>query len=332
MHATGEGTKRYVERFPEFASASFYRPVLGIHVSSLGIGTYLGDADDAADRAYTDALIAAGESGINFFDCAINYRNQHSERCIGAALRRLRRDEIVVCTKAGFLTPGAVPGFLQPDDVVGGMHSMSPEFLADQIERSRANLGVDTIDVFYLHNPETQLGFRTREQFAGRMRRAFAQLERLVEQGQIGWYGVATWEGFRKKDALSLPRLAEIATEEGGREHHFRFIQLPFNLGMVEAFLERPESVLKAAARLGIAVVASATLLQTRILANMPESVQALLPGLASDAQRAIQFTRSTPGISVALVGMGRREHVLANLGVASVAPAGREEYSRLYR
>ena len=72
----------------------------------------------------------------------------------------MQRDEIVVSTKAGFLTPGAVPEFLKPEDVVGGMHSMAPDFLADQIDRSRANLGVDTIDVFYLHNPETQLGFR----------------------------------------------------------------------------------------------------------------------------------------------------------------------------
>ncbi len=79
-------------------------------------------------------------------------------------------------------------------------------------------------------------------------------------------------------------------------------------------------------------MVASATLLQTRILANMPETVQQLLPGLASDAQRAIQFTRSTPGIAVALVGMGQREHVLANLGVARVAPVGREQYLRLYQ
>jgi aryl-alcohol dehydrogenase-like predicted oxidoreductase len=200
---------------------------------------------------------------------------------------------------------------------------MAPEFLADQIERGRANLGVDTIDVFYLHNPETQLGIHTRAEFETRMRRAFAQLERQVDQGRIRWYGAATWEGFR---------LAEIAREEGGPSHHFRFIQLPFNLGMVEAFVDRPESVLEAAARLGIAVVPSATLLQTRILANMPDTVQELLPGLASHAQRAIPFTRSTPGIAVALVGMGRGEHVRANLGVGKVAPVGREQYSRLHQ
>jgi aryl-alcohol dehydrogenase-like predicted oxidoreductase len=331
MPATAAATIRYASRHPEFIETGFYRDVFGLQVSSLGIGTYLGASNDAADQAYTEALIAAGEGGINFFDCAINYRNQRSERCIGAALRQLQREEIVVCTKAGFLTPGAVPS-LDADDVVGGMHSLAPRFLEDQIERSRANLGVDTLDVFYLHNPETQLSFRTRADFDARIRRTFSQLEILVDRRKIHWYGIATWDGFRRKDVLNLPLLAQIAFEEGGAEHHFRFIQLPFNLGMVEAFVERPENVLEAAGRMGIAAVASATLLQTRILTQMPEAVQHLLPGLASDAQRAIQFTRSTPGIAVALVGMGRRQHVLHNLGIAEVRPATRDQYLELYR
>src|ERR1035438_3520748 len=236
MVATAEGTERYAGRHPAFRDASFYRTVCGLRVSSLGIGTYFGAVDDAADQAYTDALLAAVENGINFFDTAINYRHQRSERTIGAALRQLARDETVVCTKAGFLTPGAMPASLREEDVFQGMHSMAPHFLTDQIERSRANLGVDTIDVFYLHNPETQLGGRTPAELDAAIRGAFAELERLVAGGKIRWYGAATWNGFRTKGALSLPRLAAIARAEGGAEHHFRFIQLPFNTGMVEAY------------------------------------------------------------------------------------------------
>jgi aryl-alcohol dehydrogenase-like predicted oxidoreductase len=321
-----------MDRHPEYRDAGFYRTLFDLRVSTLGIGTYLGSPDDASDGAYTEALIAAGEGGINFFDTAINYRHQRSERCIGAALRHFHRDEVVVCTKAGFLTPGAVPDSLEPGELAGGMHSISPRFLEDQAARSRGNLGIDTIDVLYLHNPETQLGFRTREEFESRIRRAFAHMELLVDQRVIRWYGLATWDGFRQKSSLSLPRLAEIAIDEGGLAHHFRFIQMPFNLGMVEAFVDRPESVLETAARLDIAVVASATLLQTRILTQMPDAVRTLLPGLETDAQRAIQFTRSTPGIAVALVGMGKLAHVVENLGVAKVPPVTREEYLRLYR
>jgi aryl-alcohol dehydrogenase-like predicted oxidoreductase len=209
---------------------------------------------------------------------------------------------------------------------------MAPHFLEDQIERSRANLGVDTIDVFYLHNPETQLGARTPAEFESAIRSAFTELERLADRGKIRWYGAATWDGFRRNGALSLPRLAAIAIEECGPEHHFRFIQLPFNLGMVEAFTARPDNVLTAAASLGIAVVASATLSQTRVLREMPAGVAEQMPRLSTNAQRAIQFTRSTPGISVALAGMSQRAHVLENLGVAAVRPMGREAYQRLYR
>ena len=327
MYATAEGTARYANRHPDYRRAGFYRTIFDLQVSTLGIGTYLGAMDDSAQAAYIDALIAAAGGGINFFDTAINYRHQLSERAIGAALKQLQRDEIVVCTKAGFLTPGAVPDSLNGSDVVAGMHSMAPTFLADQIERSRSNLGVDTIDVFYLHNPELQLQFISREDFEARVRRAFLQLERLVAEEKIRWYGAATWEGFRKPGLLNLARLAEIATEEGGPEHHFRFVQLPFNLAMVEAL-----DVLGTAAELQIAVVASATLMQTEVMVHMPDGARALLPGLATDAQRAIQFTRSTPGVSVALVGMGRREHVAENLGVAGAPPLTEDEYLRLYQ
>jgi len=324
MYATATATTRYTDRHANLRDAGFYRTVFDLAVSTLGIGTYL--------NASVDALLAAAENGINFFDAAINYRHQQSERDMAAALQQLQRDEIVVCTKAGFLTPGAIPDFLKSDDVVANMHSMSPEFLEHQIERSRANLGVDTIDVFYLHNPETQLAYRTPEDFDAGIRRAFARLERLADEQKIRWYGCATWDGFRQPGQLKLPRLAEIAAEEGGADHHFRFIQLPFNLGMVEAYVGKPESVLAQAARLGVAVIASASLLQTRVLEHMPDAVADLLPGLDTAAQRAIQFTRSTPGISVALVGMGSSEHVLENLGVGRVPPATPEQYRRLYR
>ncbi len=315
--------------------AHFYRTAQGRRVSTLGLGTYLGGADDETDAHYADAVRAAVAGGINVIDTAINYRHQRSERSIGAALRGLDRDSLLICTKAGFLTPGAIPeSILNESDVVGRMHSMAPAFLADQIDRSLTNLGVDTIDVFYLHNPETQLGFVSRDEFHARIGAAFARLERLVADGKIRWYGTATWDGYRKAGSLDLNTLLEIATDQGGADHHFRFIQLPFNLGMVEAFVSQPgrQSVLEIAAGAGVTAIASATLMQASLASNMPEGVIERLPGLVTNAQRAIQFTRSTPGIAVALVGMSSAAHVAENLGVAEVAPATREEYMRLYQ
>jgi aryl-alcohol dehydrogenase-like predicted oxidoreductase len=52
---------------------------------------------------------------------------------------------------------------------------------------------------------------------------------------------------------------------------------------------------------------------------------------LQDDAQRALQFVRSTPGITTALVGMSRVEHVHANLSLAGVAPASKNEFAQLF-
>src|SRR5205823_2264748 len=138
----------------------FYRDAQNMRISNIGIGTYLGPMDDATDDGYAESVITAAGRGVNLIDTSLNYRNQRSERAVGRALEHLfangaaRRHDLVVCTKAGYLVPDAVPPMLDPNEVVDGMHSMAPAFLADQLERSRRNLGVDTIDVFYLHNPE----------------------------------------------------------------------------------------------------------------------------------------------------------------------------------
>src|SRR5262249_61751772 len=108
--ATLEGTKRYAESFRGRAADGHFREVHGLALSSIGIGTYLGQPDERTDAAYTAATVAAVESGINVADAAINYRFQGRERSIGAALGQLEargesRDQLVVFTKARHLHP-----------------------------------------------------------------------------------------------------------------------------------------------------------------------------------------------------------------------------------
>src|SRR5437588_13043972 len=82
-----------------------FREALGVTVSSVGIGTYLGRDDDRTDAAYEEAVRRALQLGINVVDSAINYRNQRSERAVGRALREgsVPRERVLVCTKGGFL-------------------------------------------------------------------------------------------------------------------------------------------------------------------------------------------------------------------------------------
>ncbi|MGQ9915884.1 MAG: aldo/keto reductase [Bryobacteraceae bacterium] len=350
MHFTAGGARRFAARFPDASAAGFYRLAQGCLLSSIGIGTYLGEPTEEDDRRCAEAVRAAVASGVNVIDTAINYRRQHSERSVGLALRSLfdagvaARDEILVCTKAGFLTPGAVPeGLLESPEVAGRMHCLAPEFLEDQIARSFSNLSLETIDVFYLHNPETQLRFVSRDVFEDRLRAAFALLEKLCRDGRILAYGIATWDGLRlRQDSdlrLSLPRVAALAREAAGEDCHFRFVQLPFNLAMPEAFTrahqgEPPNhaTVLELAARLGITVIASAPLLQGRLASSLPGRLRDAFPECWTDAQRALQFARSAPGITTALAGMSSLDHVEENLALATVPPAPIERWLSLFQ
>jgi aryl-alcohol dehydrogenase-like predicted oxidoreductase len=334
--------------------AEHFRTLDRLVVSSIGLGTYLGDEDDQTDRRYGEAIVYAANLGCNFFDTAINYRAQRSERVLGAALLALEREggipreRLVVCTKGGYIPfdrgvpadPGRYfhdtyvrPGIVGPGDVVGGAHVMTPRYLADQIARSRRNLGLATLDVYYLHNPETQLGAVPRSEFLARIRAAFELLEHEVAAGRLGRYGVATWNGFRKPPSapehLSLEELVRAAEAVGGPHHHFRVIQLPYNLGMPEARAAATQRVdgealtpIEAAARLGVAVIASASILQGELARPLPQPLADAFPGLDTAAQRALQFVRSTPGVTAALVGMGRRAHTEENLAVARAVPA----------
>jgi len=359
--ATKEGTTRYAEKFAKRAAEGHFRSAQRLVMSSLGLGTYLGQPDVKTDEGYTSAVVAAVQNGINVLDSAINYRFQRSERSIGAALRELAgkgmaRDEVVLCTKGGYLTPDGTmpadpneyffreyiqPGVLTAKDIVGGGHCMTPRFLKDQLGRSLKNLTVDCIDVYYLHNPETQLSEVAKPEFLERVRAAFEFLESAVEAGEIQYYGTATWNGFRQdahaRDSMQLGELAQIAQEIAGGRHHFRFVQLPYNLGMTEALTQgnqivkgHSKTIMEIAAELEITLIASASLLQGQVVRNLPPFVAEAL-GLENDAERALQFARSSPGITTALVGMSRVQHVQANARLVGVAPATVEEFSKLF-
>jgi aryl-alcohol dehydrogenase-like predicted oxidoreductase len=79
-------------------------------------------------------------------------------------------------------------------------------------------------------------------------------------------------------------------------------------------------------------VFASASILQGQLASGLPADIQQHLPGLKSDAQRAIQFVRSAPGITSALVGMSCREHLDEDMGTARVPPLNMEQFRALFK
>jgi aryl-alcohol dehydrogenase-like predicted oxidoreductase len=350
FRATPTQTSALAERHQR---VEYRRTTFDLSVSSIGIGTYLGDSTDADDAAYLKSIARSIESGINLLDTALNYRSQRSERVVGAAIQQAidhgiaERSELVVCSKAGYIPlntdPPASreeyrayvqarfidPEILHPSEIVGGGHSLAPRFLKYCVATSRQNLGLRTIDVYYLHNPGQQLSSVPISELRTSLREAFAAMEEAVSRGDIGVYGVATWDELRvppdSPRHLSLEDLVGLAKEVSGEAHHLRAVQLPVNLAMQEAVRVATQPLegilvpaLRAAAELGLTAFASASLMQSQLTSGLPQALRDAFPHCTTDAQRAISFTRLLPGVTAALVGMKRVEHVDENIGVFS--------------
>ncbi|MFB6235234.1 MAG: aldo/keto reductase [Halopenitus sp.] len=370
--ATREGTWRYRDRFGDRYGRTYFRRFGPGVVSSIGLGTYLGEPTDAVDDDYREAIEVGLESGINVVDTAVNYRCGRSERVVGDAVRAadVDRDEVVVATKGGFVPfdgerpddPGRYvreeflePGLVEPDDLAHGSHAIAPSFLDAMVDRSLNRLRLDQIDCYYVHNPETQLAVRSRENVYDALEDAFELLERRRLGGDIGRYGVATWDAFRvaadDDAALSLPEVlsrAEAAAETVGVDDHgLEAIQLPFNVTMADAFTrasqpagdtegggdsEGPErrSVLEVAHGEGLSVFTSASIGQGELAAGLPERIA---PELAGDtpAQRAINFARSAPGVTSALVGASDVDHVRENAAAGTFDPLGAGAFDAVF-
>ena len=377
--ATRDGTWDYRGRFGDSFGRTYFRRFGPGVVSSVGAGTYLGDPTDDVDARYRDALTWAFDHGINLVDTAVNYRHQRSERVVGEAVRDAEtdRESIVVATKGGFVPfdrerpddPGAYvrrefveTGLVDRDDLARGSHSIAPGFVDAMVERSLSNLDLETIDLYYVHNPETQLAERDASAVYDRLEATFERLEERRLADDIGAYGVATWQAFRvprdHPQYLSLSEVvarAEAAAESAGAEETgFAAVQLPFNVTMADAFSMRAQagredvdedgtgengasgeaasdrSVLELAQELGLDVFTSASIAQGDLAARLPEHVVDELSG-DTPAQRAINFARSAPGVTCSLVGMSRREHVEENLAAGTFDPLGARAFDAVF-
>ncbi len=353
--ATPEGTRRFAERFAHLPG-HFRRPDL-LSLSSLGIGTKSGAASGADDLLYRTSIPHALERGVNVLDTALSYRMMASERALGAALARalaegrVARDEVYVITKGGYLTVDphsplvnrdgrrylletyVDSGLVDPDGVVNGVHSLDPPFIADQIERSRRNLGLATIDLYCVQEPELQLLARGPDEFHRLLAKVFETLEQAVDRGAIAAYGLSTWSGLLTsrldRGHLAIVELFQLALEVGGPDNHLRSVQLPYSVAMGEAQglksqfgPEGDAAVLQSLLDTGTTVFATVPLVEGRAVRGLPEFVREAFPGLRTDAQRCLQFARSAPGVTTALVGMRQTEHVDENTAVAEVEPA----------
>ena len=358
-YATPDGTKKFAERQNQDSHKN-YKNIHDLTLSNVGIGTYLGNPDTETDKLVEDAIKKSILGGINVIDSAINYRAQKAERSVGNAISQLvdnndiSREEIFVSTKNGYVTnDGDIKedlmqyvmreygktGIVKEGDISPGYHCMTLPYLNDQLERSLKNLGMDCIDLMYLHNSVEGQTHLPREQFLKNLKGVFEFYEKKRKEGKIRFYGMATWECFRTTPDnplfLQLAEVMDLAVQAGGKEHGFRFIQLPFNLMLDQAYMTKNHnvggktvSVLEAAQEFNLGVFTSVPIMQGKLLATNA------IPELEnfSASVRLLQFVRSTPGITAPLIGHKLESHVKENMNVMKIPPLSELEFNNLVK
>jgi len=266
-HATVQGTAAYASRVMArngeagLAHGFTVLGTTGLTTTRLGFGTYRVDMQNAD---YRNALKKALRESCNLIDTSTNYTDGDSERLVGSVLTEvvtsgeIRRDEIIVVSKIGYVQGQNLKlaeakersGRPYPELVKYGegiWHCIHPEFLADQLTLSLDRLGLATLDLCLLHNPEYFLSesrhrgtddlTARRGEFYARVERAFAYFETQVSAGRLRFYGVSSntvTSSAGDPEATSLARLvqaAEAAAQSlGASAHHFRVLQCPMNL------------------------------------------------------------------------------------------------------
>ncbi len=189
----------------------------GREVSQVGFGAWQIGADWGAvgEDAAIATLHAAADAGVTFFDTADVYGDGRSERLVGRLLRERPGESITVATKMGRRLDQTVANY-------------SPEHFRAWNDRSRENLGMETLPLVQLHCPPTDLYYHPE---------VFEDLEAMVSEQRIAAYGVSVE---RVEEALKAIEYPNVAT-----------VQIVFN-----PFRQRPAGLFFAeAARLGVGVI-----------------------------------------------------------------------------
>ena len=360
-YATAEGTRKFMENaFKNGMAKSHFRSFNNLNFSSLGIGTYLGQLTAEDDIDLENAIYHSLKSGaVNVIDTAINYRSMKSEKNIGHAIKRLiedkiiSRDQVFISTKNGYITnDGDYPtidvleymhkmyisqGIIDSKDISSGYNVLNPNYIRKCIDKSLTNMQLDTIDLVYIHNAyESWFQDISRSEFNEKIRKVFQVYEEYRSKNKIRYYGMATWTCFRlprnEEGYLSLEDMVRIAEDVAGKDHGFRFIQLPYNLAYREAYSLRNQTVnsdnnltiLEACKKLNIGVFTSVPLLQAKLFdVKIPDYL-----GIDNQLLKIVQITRSTPNVIAPLLGQKKLNHVKENIELAKVAPLNNSEFN----
>ena len=287
----------------------------GVEVSVLGFGAAaVGNLYRATDHDGARAAVdAAWSRGVRYFDTAPHYGLGLSERRLGAALATRRRTEYTISTKVGrLLVTNPCPtgsdldagGFAVPDDLMR-IRDYSRDGVLRSIDASLARLGMDRVDVVYVHDPEDHLDQAVEE--------AIPALIALRDQGTVRAIGVGTnfVAPLRRIltetdiDAIMLAgrytlvdRTGQTLLDECLRRHVSVVAAAPFNSGLLA------RSWPADGARFDYAPAADHTLHRAREFARTCDRFGAELP------HAAMRFPLRHPAVASVVVGLRTADHV----------------------
>ncbi|MFT7838413.1 aldo/keto reductase [Saccharothrix sp. BKS2] len=307
---------------------------LGRQVGVVGLGCWQlgGDWGRVEESDALAVLHAAADTGVDFFDTADVYGDGRSETLVGRFLRERGDSGITVATKMGRRVEQTPENYTREN------------FLAWN-DRSRANLGVDTLDLVQLHCPPTPV-YSTDE--------VFDTLDEMVGAGRIAAYGVSVETAEEALTAIARPGVASVQI-------------------ILNALRLKPlERVLPAAAEAGVAIIArvplASGLLSGKYTASTTfgeddhrnynrhgdafdvgetfsgvpfevglqavDRLRPLLPEGATTAQFALRWILDQPGVTVVIPGARNADQARANSTAADLAPlpeGARDEVRAVY-
>ena len=294
----------------------------GWKVSEIGFGAWAigGSWGEVSESDARDALFAALEAGTTFIDTADVYGDGRSERIIREVLREWRGPRPIVATKAGRrLAPHVAEGY-------------SRENLAAFVDRSRANLGVDTLDLVQLHCPPTGVYYRPE---------VFEALDGLVAAGKIRHYGVSVEKVEEALKAIEYPGVASVQIiynlfRQRPHELFFReaqarqvgvIVRVPLASGLLTGKLRRDSRFAaddhRHFNRHGEAFDVGETFagVPYEVAIDAVEALRALVPQDTTMAAFALRWILMADAVSVVIPGAKNRSQALANAMAGDLPP-----------
>jgi aryl-alcohol dehydrogenase-like predicted oxidoreductase len=303
-------------------------------VSEISFGAWAigGDWGTVDDNQSMAALHAAADAGVNFIDTADVYGMGRSERLV-ARLKRERKDDIVVATKAGRrLRPHNADGYNETN-------------LRGFVEDSLRNLETDCLDLVQLHCPPTDVYYRPE---------LFGFLDRLVQEGKIRYYGVSVERVEEALKAIEYPnvqtvqiifncfrqRPADLFFGEAARKQVGILARVPLASGLLTGKLTKQSQFAandhRNYNRHGEAFDVGETFSGVdydSALAAVDE-IRPLVPAGMSMTQFALRWILMFPAVTCAIPGGKRPEQVAENCGASDVPPlsaAAMEKVRQVY-